>query len=86
MFETDLADLRPGSAADLIVLDYQSPTPVTSENLAWHLAFGLTSASVESTMVAGRFLIRERTPSFNAATFSQEARLAARKLWARLGG
>lgn len=85
VFGQDLLSLQPGSPADLIVLDYHSPTPITPENLAWHFAFGLTSASVESTMVEGRFLIRERTPSFDATALGAEARRAAQKLWARLG-
>jgi putative selenium metabolism protein SsnA len=84
VFDQDLAGLQPGSQADLIALAYQSPTPITAENLAWHFAFGMTSASVESTMVAGRFLIRGRTPSFEASAMTEEARRVAQKLWNRL--
>ncbi len=81
-FGGDLGSLAMGSPADLIVLDYQSPTPLTSENLAWHFAFGINSASVESVMVNGRFVIRDRLHSLDDVY--AEARKASEKLWAKL--
>ena len=81
-FGDDFGSLAPGSAADLIVLDYQSPTPVTSENLAWHFAFGINSAAVESVMVNGRFVIRDRLHPRDDVY--AEARKASEKLWAKM--
>lgn len=81
-FGVDLGSLGEGSAADLLVLEYQSPTPLTAENLAWHFAFGLDSASVESVMVNGRFVIRERVHPLDDVY--SESRKAAEKLWAKL--
>lgn len=81
-FGDDIGSLAPGSAADLIVLDYQSPTPVTSENLAWHFAFGINSAAVESVMVNGRFVIRDRLHPHDDVY--AEARKASEKLWAKM--
>jgi putative selenium metabolism protein SsnA len=83
-FGVDLNSLRPGSAADLIVVDYDSPTPLTNENLAWHLVFGLSSASVESVMVAGRFVVRDRVSALDHEDIYGEARKASEKLWAKL--
>ncbi|MEK6304468.1 MAG: putative aminohydrolase SsnA [Acidobacteriota bacterium] len=83
-FGADLGGLRAGSAADLIVLDYDSPTPLATENLAWHLVFGLTSASVESVMVAGRFIVRDRVSALDHEDIYAEARKASEKLWAKL--
>ena len=82
-FGADLTTLTPGSAADLIVLDYKSPTPLTTENIAWHLAFGMNSASVESVMVNGRFLIRDRVHSLGDEVYVR-SREAASLLWAKL--
>jgi len=81
-FGDDFGSLAPGSAADLVVLDYQSPTPVTPENLAWHFAFGINSAAVESMLVNGRFVIRDRLHALD--DLCAESRRAAEKLWARL--
>ncbi|HEX5733512.1 MAG TPA: putative aminohydrolase SsnA [Blastocatellia bacterium] len=83
-FGIDLGSLTVGAAADLIVLDYQSPTPLTADNLAWHLAFGLSSASVASVMVNGKFIIKDgRSPLDNEEVYGQ-IRKASEKLWARL--
>jgi len=83
-FGGDLVGLRVGSIADIVVLDYASPTPVTSENLAWHFVFGIDSSSVESVMVNGRFVIRNRAFPFDVAALYERARLATEKLWAKL--
>jgi len=83
-FGVDLGSLSVGAAADLVVLDYNSPTPLTSENLAWHLMFGLTSSCVQSVMVAGRFIVRDRVSALDHEDIYAEARKASEKLWAKL--
>jgi len=75
----------PGSPADLVVLDYQPPTPVTAENLAGHLLFGLDRSHVRSTMVAGRFVLRDRRiATVDEGTVFARARAAAGRLWERM--
>ncbi|HSB09538.1 MAG TPA: putative aminohydrolase SsnA [Blastocatellia bacterium] len=81
-FGVDVGSLSPGAAADLIVLDYQSPTPLTGDNLAWHFAFGISSASVESVMVNGRIVIRDRLHPLDDVY--GESRKASEKLWAKM--
>jgi cytosine/adenosine deaminase-related metal-dependent hydrolase len=83
-FGVEFGTLDEGAAADLIVLDYDSPTPVTTENLAWHFAFGLNSASVESVMAAGRFVIKDNQSSLDEAALYEQARRASEKLWKKL--
>lgn len=82
-FGCDLRKLDAGSVADLIVLDYQSPTPLTGDNLAGHLVFGMSSSAVESVMVNGRFVIRDRRSALDDGLY-EEARRASEKLWAKL--
>jgi len=85
IFGSNLDDLKQGSAADLIVLDYASPTPLTPANFAWHLVFGLTAASVESVMVNGKFIIRGRAfETLDVGEIYRKARLAAQRLWAKM--
>jgi len=76
--------LDAGCPADLVVLDYQPPTPLTSENLAWHLAFAMNSARVESVMANGKFIIRDRQTTFDEDYLSEQARTAATRLWSKL--
>ncbi|HSE97928.1 MAG TPA: putative aminohydrolase SsnA [Blastocatellia bacterium] len=84
LFGAPIGSLERDAAADLVVLDYDSPTPLTAENLAWHFAFGLTSASVESVMARGRFIIRNRRSALDTGELYEKARLASEKLWKRL--
>jgi putative selenium metabolism protein SsnA len=83
-FGGDLGGLRVGSIADLVVLDYPTPTPVTSENLAWHFVFGIDSSFVESVMVNGKFVMRNRAFPFDVAALYERARGATERLWAKL--
>lgn len=79
-----LGSLEPGSAADLIVLDYPTPTAVTSGNLLGHLIFGMSSQYVTDTIVNGRWLMRNRkiTGVDEKAIREKSAKVAA-KVWKR---
>jgi putative selenium metabolism protein SsnA len=55
-----LGSITPGAEADLIFVDYQPFTPVTVDNLPWHIVFGFQDSMVTSTMVAGKFLMKDR--------------------------
>jgi putative selenium metabolism protein SsnA len=83
-FGLEMSTLEAGSAADLVVMNYQSPTEVTADNLAWHFLFGMNSAAIESVMVAGRFVIRNNRSQLDEDALYGEARRASEKLWAKL--
>jgi putative selenium metabolism protein SsnA len=84
-FGVPLGTLESDAPADLVVLDYRPPTPLTAANLAGHLLFGLDRSHVRSTMVAGRFVLRDRVVATvdEAAVFAR-ARAAAERLWNRM--
>jgi cytosine/adenosine deaminase-related metal-dependent hydrolase len=84
-FGLPLGSFSVGAPADLVVLDYRPPTPLDGANLAGHLLFGLDRSHVRSTMVAGRFVLRDRrvTNVDEAAIFAR-ARAAAAALWERM--
>jgi putative selenium metabolism protein SsnA len=84
LFQIDAGRLTAGAAADLVVFDYSSPTPLSSENLAWHFLFGMDSASVESVMVAGRFVIRNRRFTIDLGDIYDRIRRASEKLWSEM--
>src|SRR5262249_29791218 len=83
-FGIELRALAPGSSSDLIMLDYNAPTPLTAENLAGHFIFGMNSSLVESVMVNGRFIIRNRQSELDEEEFYHRALEATQKLWGRL--
>jgi cytosine/adenosine deaminase-related metal-dependent hydrolase len=77
--------LAPGDPADLAVLSYDPPTPMTDANLAGHVLFGWSSACVRDTLVGGRFVLRQRVlQNLDEAALHARARTAAARLWARM--
>ncbi len=59
-FGKKIGSITPGSTADLIFVDYLPFTDLTVGNIPWHIIFGFHDSMVASTMVAGRFLMRDR--------------------------
>jgi putative selenium metabolism protein SsnA len=76
--------VEAGYEADLAFWDYDPPTPLESGNVAGHVAFGMSSRLVSSTMVAGRFIVRDRRPSFDAGAIAARGRAETRRLWQRM--
>jgi putative selenium metabolism protein SsnA len=84
-FDMPVGTLDPGVAADLMVLDYDPPTPLDGGNLAWHWAFALTAGTVDSVMIDGRWVLRHREfPYIDEERIRAEARTEAAKLWSRM--
>jgi cytosine/adenosine deaminase-related metal-dependent hydrolase len=84
-FGLPLGRLDAGAPADLVILDYRPPTPLTDRNLGGHLLFGLDRSHVRSTMVAGRFvLLDRRLTTVDEAAVLSRARRAAEALWNRM--
>ena len=52
--------IEKGAAADLIIVDYQPYTDLNSDNLPWHIVFGFRESMITSTIVNGRFLMKDR--------------------------
>jgi putative selenium metabolism protein SsnA len=77
--------LEPEAPADLVVLDYQTPTPLTSENVAGHWAFGLGSKHVRDVMVGGELVVADRRLTrVDQDKIPELAVKAAERLWSRL--
>ncbi len=86
VFGRPVGQLRPGHAADVILVDYHPPTPVTSGNLPWHIIFGITGGQVTTTICDGRVLMRDgQLLTLDEAAIATAAREEARRTWARYG-
>jgi len=76
--------LAKGAPADLILVDYDPPTPLTADNLPWHIMFGMDGTGVDTTIVDGRVLMRHRQLlTLDEARIMAKARELAGKLWQR---
>lgn len=84
-FPSPLGELSVGALADVILVDYVPTTPLTGDNFPWHIIFGVDGTGVDTTIVGGRVLMRDK----KLLTLDEEAicarsRELAGKLWRRL--
>jgi cytosine/adenosine deaminase-related metal-dependent hydrolase len=83
--EPALGTLEVGAPADLVVLEYSSPTPLEPGNFAGHFVFGLTAAAVRDVMIAGRWVVRDRRHQLvDEEELAARCRVSAPALWARM--
>ncbi|WP_406676755.1 putative aminohydrolase SsnA [Moorella sp. ACPs] len=79
-----LGRLEPGAYADVILVDYQAPTPLTAANWFGHLLFGFNGGLVDTTIIGGKVLMRERRLlHLDEAAIAARARELAVKVWER---
>jgi putative selenium metabolism protein SsnA len=78
--------LAPGAFADIIFVDYSPITPLTADNLPWHILFGFENSMVTTTICAGRVLMKDRRLLFlDEAEVAAKSRELAKGVWRRLG-
>ena len=79
-----VGELSPGAYADLILVDYHPFTELTAGNLPWHVLFGFEASAVTSTMVAGKWLMRDRVLlTLDEAAIAAKARELSAAVWQR---
>ncbi|MDY3291410.1 MAG: putative aminohydrolase SsnA [Parolsenella sp.] len=84
-FGRQLGILAPGTAADVIVMDYPVFTPFSDENIDGHMLFGMMGKNCRTTIVNGQVLYKDREfvafdeERINAWTLEQ-----SKKLWGDL--
>jgi len=83
-WEEPLGELSPGAWADIVLLDYRPYTPLTADNLPWQIIFGIDGAHVNTTIVGGRVLMRNRQlTTLDEERIAAQAREYAPKIWKR---
>lgn len=76
--------LANGALADIIIIDYDPPTPMSSHNWGGHMIFGVNSSPVDTTIVEGEILMRHRKLlKWDESQVMKEARSLAQQLWDR---
>jgi len=79
-----LGRLVPGAPADLCVLDYAPPTPVSPTNVFAHLVYSGAVSPVRHTVARGRFVLEDhRFTRVDPTAIVDEARKATPALWDR---
>jgi cytosine/adenosine deaminase-related metal-dependent hydrolase len=76
--------IEPNALADLIFVDYHPTTPVSVENLPWHIIFGFNESMVTTTIVDGRVLMRDNVfTTLDAEAITARSREITPALWKR---
>jgi putative selenium metabolism protein SsnA len=52
--------LKEGALADIIVVNYNPPTPIDANNINSHLLFGINGRSVDTTVINGKVVMENR--------------------------
>ena len=83
-FSRPLGRLVPGAFADVIVVDYDPPTPMHAGNLDGHILFGISGPMVDTTVINGRVVMREgELTDIDEAEILAKSRELAEKVWQR---
>ena len=83
-FDRPVGVLAPGAFADLILLDYYPTTPLHSDNLPWHILFGISGGHVHSTICHGQVLMRDRALlTLDEEAITARSRERAQETWER---
>ena len=86
-FGREVGVLAPGAAADVVVMDYPTFTPLSADNIDGHILFGMEGRSCRTTIVNGQVLYLDREftiideQRIDAWTLEQ-----AKVLWGTLNG
>lgn len=86
-FPDPLGVLKPGAAADIIVMDYKPYTPFSDANVDGHMIFGMTGRQCQTTIANGKVLMRDRElVGVDEEAVNAHILEAAKKLWGELNG
>ncbi|HBF41768.1 MAG TPA: putative aminohydrolase SsnA [Anaerolineaceae bacterium] len=79
-----LGTIQEGAPADLILVDYDPITEMTTGNLPWQILFGFRDSMVTMTMVAGKALMLDRKlTEIDERQVFAEARERSKIVWKR---
>lgn len=78
-----LGIIEPGYAGDIVVLAYDSPSPVAKNNIFWHLMS--KEARAQTVIVGGKIVIEDfKSTLLDESKIFEKARVVAASLWERL--
>ncbi|OQX95123.1 hypothetical protein B6I21_07055 [candidate division KSB1 bacterium 4572_119] len=84
-FPVTLGEITKGAAADIILVDYTSPTQFTVDNFLGHFIFGLYDARVDTTICNGEILMKNKEiQHLDVEKLAAESTALANKMWKRL--
>ena len=83
-FGKPMGVIKEGAAADLVILDYFPPTPLTPQNFLGHLIFGIRDNAVNTVIVDGKVVVKDHVlVTMDESGAMAEARRVAESYWSK---
>jgi cytosine/adenosine deaminase-related metal-dependent hydrolase len=74
--------IEPGYLADMILIDYFPPTPLTPDNFWGHFLFGIADAEVDTTIINGQIVMKDKViPDVDEGEIAEKARDVTKRVW-----
>ncbi|MEW5821615.1 MAG: putative aminohydrolase SsnA [Cyanobacteriota bacterium] len=86
LFNKQIGILEENALADIIILDYDPPTPICGGNFWGHMLFGINKSKVLTTIVNGKVLMEDgqlTLPNIVESEINHKSRELAKKFWER---
>ena len=80
-FDKHFGKIEKNYIADLLILDYIPPTPITNENLLGHLIFGMGANNVNSVVINGQLVFENKNFNKDLNDIYKNAQKEANLLW-----
>ena len=79
-----IGELKEGYKADIVLMDYASPTPFNEDTFYGHIVFGIAHSSARTTIANGRILMRDhQLVDIDEERIAARAAELAQALWDR---
>jgi len=76
--------IQEGALADIIIVDYNPPTPINENNINSHLLFGINGRYVDTTIINGKVVMEDRKlVNIDEGRIMARSRELAAKVWER---
>jgi len=83
-FKEPIGVIKKGAKADIIFLDYNSPTPINKDNLEGHIIFGMNSNLITHSIIDGKLVMKDRRiVNIEELEIYKASRKLAKSLWDR---
>jgi len=79
-FEQKFGKIEKDCIADLVLWDYNSPTEFIDSNIAGHFIFGFNSGYVNTVIINGNIVLKDRKFNFDIESIFENARFQGKKL------
>lgn len=82
--ENPIGVIEKGALADIIIVDYNPPTPINKDNIDSHILFGISGRHVETTIINGKVVMENRILiNLDEERIMAKSRELAAEVWRR---